>query len=209
MNSYQPIATPARVRSGLWNNLRLTTFVPWSIFALLLIGCASHHDARNGQAYPYKAPLSSPGQKFSGLPPAVQASVRAQVGGAEIHDIEKLNPSDRTIYRIIFRDAKLFPPLYVKADGSVLYPDMQHVAVGAGRDDIGAMSGGADSGLRLSDLPQKVVSTIQEKAPTAEVAFISKMAFNDRVFYEVSFKDPLRNPKIVVAENGELVKKIW
>lgn len=177
--------------------------------ALLSIGCAAHNRAASNRAYPYKEPLSSPGHKFSGLPPAVQSTVRAQVGTADIHDIDKLTASNETIYRLTFRDSRLFPPLYVKSDGSVMYPDLNHVAVGAGRDDIGAMSGGAVSGLKVSDLPQKVISTIQEKAPTAEIAFINKVSFNDQTFFEVSFKDPLRNPQLVVAGDGTLVKKIW
>lgn len=174
--------------------------------AVYLAGCVEHQKTA---AYRYHEPLSSPGQQFSGLPPAVQKTVRAQVGGADIYNVVKIERFDQPVYKIIFQDPKLFPPLYVNADGSVLYPDLNHVAVGAGKEDIGAMSGGAASGLKLSDLPQKVVSLIQEKAPTAEVAFIHQVTFNGRVFYEVSFKDPLRNPDLVISEEGSLVKKIW
>ncbi|MBC8095926.1 MAG: hypothetical protein H7Y43_08945 [Akkermansiaceae bacterium] len=209
MTTHLPISSRLRRLSTAASRFPATMLFLCGSMALLAIGCASHQRAVINEAYPYKEPLSSPGQKFSGLPPAVQRTVRAQVGTADIYDIDKLTASDESIYRLTFRNSRLFPPLYVKSDGSVMYPDLIHVAVGAGEDDIGALSGGAVSGLKVSDLPQKVVSTIQEKAPTAEVAFINKVSFNDQTFFEVSFKDPLRNPQLVVAEDGVLVKKIW
>jgi hypothetical protein len=174
---------------------------------LYAAGCSSRKTAE--QPYPYHEPLSSPGQKLSGLPPAVQATIRAQVGGADIHDIQKMGVGDQTAYEITFRAHQLFPPLYVRSDGSVLYPDLQQIAVGAGNDDIGAISGGAASGLRLSDLPQKVVSTIQEKAPTAEIAFITQTNFNGQMHFEISFQDPVRHPKIIVGDDGTFFKKVW
>ncbi|HLP78887.1 MAG TPA: hypothetical protein VK327_18455 [Candidatus Paceibacterota bacterium] len=176
-------------------------------FCILGIATGCAHRKAAAQAYPYREPLSSPGQKLGGLPPAVQKSIRAQVGGADIYDVEKLPVPGGTAYKVVFQDPRMFPPLYIKADGSVLYPDLTHVAVGASTDEIGALSGGAESGLRLSDLPKKVVSTIQEKAPTAEVAYINRVEVNDRGYYEVTFKDPNRNPKLIVAEDGTLVNK--
>jgi hypothetical protein len=169
-----------------------------------LIGCARHRAAK-ADSYPYTNPLTSPGAKFAGLPPAVQGTVRSQVGAADMYDILKSRHGDQVVYEIIFSDGRIFPPLYVRSDGSVLYPDLR-VAVPAGRDDIGALSGGAGSGMKLTDLPIKVVNTIQEKAPTAEVAFINKFMVEDKTFYEVSFKDSQVAPPMMIAEDGSLVK---
>jgi hypothetical protein len=176
-----------------------------SLTAILLTGCA--HEKHLAQEYPYHEPLSSPGKTFSGLPPAVQSSIRAQVGAADMFDMIKTTNSPRTIYKITFQESDLFPPLYVAADGSVIYPDLQTVAVSAHADTIGVISGGAESGLKLSDLPIKVATTIQEKAPTAEIAYINKIVKGIQVFYEITFKDPLSNPEMLVAEDGSLLKR--
>jgi hypothetical protein len=176
-----------------------------SLTAILLTGCA--HEKHLAQEYPYHEPLSSPGKTFSGLPPAVQSSIRAQVGAADMFDMIKTTNAPRTIYKITFQESDLFPPLYVAADGSVIYPDLQTVAVSAHADTIGVISGGAESGLKLSDLPIKVATTIQEKAPTAEIAYINKIVKGIQVFYEITFKDPLSNPGMLVAEDGSLLKR--
>ena len=100
-----------------------------SLFFLVLggflAGCASEPSTMT-----YHAPLTSPGGKFSTLPPAVQNSVRAQVGSAEIETISKEASGDSRIYIFHFKNRDVFPPLYVASDGSVLTPDLQ-VAVGA------------------------------------------------------------------------------
>ncbi len=155
--------------------------------------------------YPYHQPLSSPGQKFAGLPPAVQATVRAQVGAAQMENITKLTESGQVVYRISFQDRERFPALYVAPDGSVLYPESFGVAVGAGQEDIGAISGGGSSGLKLSDLPPPAVKKIQEAAPSGEVAFIQKFNLGGLTYYDVTFKNGTHHP-VRVSEEGMLLK---
>jgi len=176
--------------------------------ATLLAGCA-HPQPETAEVYPYYHPLSSPGTKFGGLPPAVQNTVRAEVGGADLYDIAKSDLDERVVYTIYFRNPELFQPLYVESDGSVLYPDKMTVAVPAWQQAIGALSGGPVNGIKVGDLPIKVANTIQEKAPTAEVAYIDKVVVGSNAFYEVTFKNPARNPKILIAENGVLIEKDW
>lgn len=175
--------------------------------SLCLAGCAREKTDRFA-AYPYVKPLSSPGQKFSGLPPAVQSTVRAQAGAAQMQDIIKTNVDGEVAYVILFEQADIFPPLYVAPDGSVLYPETSLVAVGAADDSIGVTSGGAVGGLKLGDLPVKVVTTIQERAPTAEVAHINEITRNHETFYEVTFKDSGRNPGLMISEEGKVVREL-
>jgi len=195
--NYVPAAMKARIRSAL-NAASMA-------FAIGAAGCASD-PVYIQEAYPYKAPLSSPGQKFSSLPPAVQASVRAQVGGAQMRDIERTDEFGRMAYKITFEEEGIYPPLYVAPDGSVLYPQAFGVAVGAGNEDFGVVSGKGTSGLKLTELPAKVVTTIQESAPAAEVAYVQQLTVGGRVSYEVRFKDQTAHPPIVVDEGGLLVK---
>ncbi len=173
------------------------------VLIALVLGCASRQPQT--AAYPYEHPLASPGAQLGGLPPAVQNTIRAQVGGADIYQITKANRADETVYEITFQQPDRYPPLYVAADGSVLYPDLR-VAVGAPVDTFGAVSGGASGGVKFSDLPVNVAKTIQQKAPTAEVAFINKVTINNKIFYEVRFKDE-RQPQMFIAEDGTLLSQ--
>jgi hypothetical protein len=175
---------------------------------VLLAGCCCNTPVEEHPFadYPYTYPLSSPGEKFGGLPPAVQTSIRAQVGGADIFDIHKLTPpGHHVVYEVVFREAFRYPPLYVAPDGSVLFPDFT-VAVPANRETIGALSGGAVGGLRVSDLPINVANTIYEKAPAGEVAYVNKIVSGDAAYYEVTFKGT-HTPKMLIAEDGTLLER--
>jgi len=177
-----------------------------SVAAILLSGCCCSTPTGAADVYyPYTFPLTSPGEKFGGLPPAVQHSIRAQAGGADIYDIVKLTPSGRVIYEIVFVESWRLPPLYVESDGSVLFPDFS-VAVQANHDMIGAVTGGAVGGLRLSDLPINVANTIYQKAPTAEVDSIHKLVSGEAVYYEITFKGK-HTPKMLISDDGTLLEK--
>jgi hypothetical protein len=92
----------------------------------LLGGCAN--DPQASARSPYRNPLISSGALFLTLPPEVQNTIRAQVGGAEIDDIRKNTNSGTVVYHIFFRKADLYPTLFVGTNGAVLNPD-QSVAV--------------------------------------------------------------------------------
>ena len=151
---------------------------------------------------PYSFPLVSIGEKFNGLPPAVQNTIRAQVGTLPLTDIVKDTSSGATVYKIYFENEELFPPLHVAPDGSVLNPDLT-VAVAAPEEMIGIASGGGQS-LKTSDLPAPAMKTIQERAPSAEIARIAKEVWNGHDVYIISFKDPGHNPKLYISPDGTL-----
>jgi len=171
----------------------------------LVLGCAHHEAKTAAHPYRYQHPLTSPGTQFGGLPPAVQTTVRAQAGATDIHQISKIDVAGETVYKVTFQDSDRDPPLYVATDGSVLYPDMR-VAVGASSDTFGAVSGGAVSGVKFGDLPVNVANTIQQKAPTSEVAFINRITRGEKIFYDVTFKDAA-HPEMFIAEDGTLSVK--
>src|SRR5580765_7892378 len=56
---------------------------------------------------PYRFPLISIGAKFSGLPPAVQNTIRAEVGTLSMSDIVKDTSSGKTVYQIYFSNKEL------------------------------------------------------------------------------------------------------
>jgi hypothetical protein len=167
--------------------------------ACALCGCASE------PIVTYTHPLTSPGGEFSKLPPAVQNSVRAEAGMAEIQGISTERNGPATVYEVTFKNHEVFPPLYLASDGSVLTPDMQ-VAVGATQDTIEASTGSGISTMKLDDLPPNVVQTIRHSAPTAEVGSIARLTSDGDVFYEVTFKDPANHPQLIIRDDGRVVK---
>lgn len=166
----------------------------------LLAGCASEPATLT-----YHAPLTSPGGRFSTLPPAVQNSVRAQVGSAEIDSISKETSGDSRIYIFHFENSWVFPTLYVASDGSVLTPDLQ-VAVGATQDTIEASTAHVAGRVKLDALPVNVVNTIRSQAPTAEVDSVQRITANSDTFYDVFFKDPDHHPRLLISEDGRVVR---
>jgi len=169
------------------------------VIAVGLCGCA------NQPLITYDQPLTSPGGEFSKLPPAVQNSVRAEAGMAEIESVRR-NPNGPTaVYVVHFRNAAVYPPLYLASDGSVLTSNLT-VAVGASVDSIAASTGSEAGGLKMDDLPPNVVLTIRHSAPTGEVEAISRTSSEGQVLYSVRFKDPSRHPALIIRDNGQLVR---
>jgi len=179
-----------------------STFMKSHVFgavlvALLLAGCAtSNKSQKAGHQTAYDKPLTSPGAKFGALPPVVQRTVLAEAGPAEVVDAVRDTSAGRVVYKIYFRDKDVFPPLYVAPDGSVLNPDLT-VAVSAVH------------GTRVmpAEVPAKVMKVIPERAPSADVAYINKETWGDRVVYIVSFKDEAHNPKLFIAADGTVVEE--
>jgi hypothetical protein len=165
------------------------------LLAVLLAGCATQDQAQiAAHQTPYHKPLTSPGAKFGALPPVVQLTVLAEVGPEEITDAVRDTSSGRVVYKIYFRDSEIFPPLFVAPDGSVLNPDLT-VAVSARQG----------TRVKPADVPVKVKKAVQDRAAAAEVAYVSKETWAERVVYVVTFKDQAHNPRLLVGEDGVLL----
>jgi len=164
-------------------------------------GCARHHakveapTATVQDYYPYRKPLSTPGTRFGSLPQNVQTTVLSEAGTVEISDVGRENIAGRVIYKIYFKDAADYPPLFVGSDGSVLNPDLT-VAVAAPP---------GPTTIKFDDLPLSVTRAIREKAPEAEVGDIKLEYWGDHTIYVVSFKDDRHFPKLCVAADGNVL----
>jgi len=139
------------------------------------------------------------------LPAAVQNSIRAETGSAEIRNIDKEMRSIGVVYKISYVNDELYPPLFVAADGSVINPDMS-VAVGATRDETAVLTGGAASGIQFRDLPAPVTKVVDEYAPRSEVVSMDKETWGSRVVYIVSFKNETKTPKLYIAADGTVLR---
>jgi hypothetical protein len=178
----------------------------WAVaLAGLLAGCAEPSTSSLAEYQErYYQPLVSPGAQFASLPPAVQYTIRAETGGAPLANIVRDTNSGRLVYHVYFEDPDIYPPLIIAPDGSVLNPDLT-VAIGAPRETPGVITGGAVGGITLGDLPPKVVKTIQQHAPDAEVESIAKETRGDQVMYIVTFKHGMR-PALYIAADGTVLR---
>src|SRR5437868_660099 len=77
------------------------------IAALLWSGCAT-----SDRVEAYHAPLTSMGARFGALPAAVQNTIRAETGSAEMSDIDKEMRSVGIVYKITYVNDDLYPPLF-------------------------------------------------------------------------------------------------
>lgn len=143
-------------------------------------------------------------QKFNELPPAVQKTVRAQAPQAEIADVSHKTDNGMDIYEIEFREPGQNPKLMVSADGRIVNSDF---ARQPGKIERMLTPTGA-TGTKFSSLPEKVQKTIQSTAPGSEIANIARQEKDGRVFYEIEFREPGKNPTIRVAEDGTLVQDL-
>lgn len=199
---FRPIADSQCGIGPLISALKSSVIV--SVVGVLLAGCAGGRPAGLAAYHErYDKPLLSPGAQFAALPPAVQGTIRAETGSADIAEVVKDTSSGGVVFRIDFQNRALFPPLYIAADGSVLDPDLT-VAIGAPLDTTSIITGGPVAAVTLNDLPPVVVKTIQRRAPDAQVGSIVKEVHGDQTTYIVTFKDRL-HPAMRLASDGTVL----
>lgn len=174
-----------------------------------LWGCANKPSSAKTEDYGevYNKPLASSGALFATLPPAVQNTVRAEAGSAEIRKVIKDTSSGRIVYRIYFQNRELLPALYVAPDGSLLDPYLD-VAIGAAPDHANVLTGGPVSSLGLNDLPPAVVKSIQRQAPDAQVDTIERQVQGEphaeQTTYRITFKDRM-HPELKIGSDGTIL----
>lgn len=57
----------------------------------------------------------------------------------------------------------------------------------------------------FNTLPPKVQKTVRAQAPNAEIASVSELSTNGMQAFKVEFREPGRNPSIIVGANGTLL----
>jgi len=149
--------------------------------------------------------IESASTKFNELPPAVQKTVRAQAPNGEIVDVSKTSDNGVEAYEVKFKEPNgNTPKVLVASDGKLLSSEMPRPAGSVER----LLTPTGATGTKFSALPEAVQKTIQGKAPSTEIADISRHEDNGRVIYEVEFKDKGKNPTMKIAEDGTLVQDL-
>ncbi len=80
----------------------------------------------------------------------------------------------------------------------------QHMGASA-ENDQNVLTGGPIVGTTIADLPQAVKSTLQQRAPHAEISDIEKTSQNGQAAYRISFLNPSQNPTLVISQDGKVL----
>lgn len=154
--------------------------------------------------------VESNSQSFNTLPPAVQKAVRAQSPNGEVTDVSKTTQNGVDAYKIDIRNegSQNSSTMVVDMDGKVLSSDMPNNQNGIVQDVKKVLTPTGAVGTQFSALPESVQKTIQAHAPESEISNISRETDNGRTVYEISFKEPGKNPSIKVADDGTLVQDL-
>src|SRR5688572_17319827 len=170
----------------------MKTLVAAIVAAALVAGCSQN--------------LEKTSAEFNKLPPSVQKAVKSHAPQAEIAGVNETKRDGVTVYEVEFTDPGRNPKMIFAADGSIIRDDT--AALGASGQASLEMKGSATAKSQLSALPEPVRKTVQKQVGNAEIADISKHNDNDRVIYEIEFKDAGKNPKIRVAADGTIVETL-
>lgn len=141
--------------------------------------------------------IPKPGMQFSDLPAAVQKTVIAQAGTAEIADIDKETRDGRTVYEVEFERKGRNNEIVVAEDGTL---------VGQPASEKVHLFGGQEVN-ELRDLPLAVQSTIRRQSAGNPIADIDTETKNGHRVFEVEFEREGRNQEVRIAEDGSVLNE--
>ncbi|MGI8965816.1 MAG: hypothetical protein ACR2H1_06970 [Limisphaerales bacterium] len=139
-------------------------------------------------------------------PEAVQKTITAQAPAENdlkgIY-IDQKQKRGTNFYEVKFQEKGRDKKIWIAEDGSLLQDNgkgetNERVARVVRRD--------AKMEVKYAELPPAVQTVLNAKGGAGQVALIHKKAIKGQTVYEVEFKEPGKNPKIWVAEDGSLVK---
>jgi ABC-type glycerol-3-phosphate transport system substrate-binding protein len=82
----------------------------------------------------------------------------------------------------------------------------QHMGA-ASDNDNNVLTGGPITGTTIQDLPQGIRDTLQKRVPDSEIANINRINRNGQTFYEISFTQPGKNPKLFLTAEGRVLEE--
>jgi uncharacterized membrane protein YkoI len=165
-----------------------TYIVPLILAAGLLAGC--------------ERSIEQVSQDFNALPPAVQKSIRAEAPDAEIAGISRQTEDGVETYEVTLRQEGQEARMVVAADGRIVSSDFPRRPAGQ-IEKLLTPTGAV--GTKFSALPPEVQQAIQTHAPETEIANITRQQEDERVYYEVEFRNKDQNPTLRISENGTLL----
>lgn len=166
--------------------MKLSFVVP-AVMLALVAGCATPEKKTAAGMQPLRpVELTSSGTKLALMPSAVQKTILAYGGTAEIKDISKLE-MDRDIYRVEFSNPAGNPTIFIREDGAPMN---------------GSIPIYTPSSFSTA-LPPPVTSALQQQAPRAA---ITSVAPKEMTSYEVTFADTNSHPNMLILQDGTVLK---
>ncbi len=140
------------------------------------------------------------------IPEAVKKTITAQalaendVKGIYIDQKQKRGTN---FYEVKFQEKGREKKIWIAEDGALLKDNRkdetnERVARVVRRD--------ARMEVKYAELPPAVQTVLNAKDGVGQIALIHKKQIKGQTVYEIEFKEPGKNPKIWVAEDGSLVK---
>jgi hypothetical protein len=175
------------------------------VFVVVLIvgGCAAPVETIRYESA-YHAPLLSPGGQVGALPAAVQNTIRAETGSADISVVRSNHISGEWTYEVYYTNPEIYPPLYIAADGAVLRPDFSIAVPPPPPSSVAAAGTGP---VTLTDLPGPVVVALKEEAPGAQIASMERETWGSRVVYIIGFLNSVIHPTLYITTDGTVLKE--
>jgi uncharacterized membrane protein YkoI len=134
--------------------------------------------------------------QFDQLPPDLQQKIRAQVGSAQIEDIDRDVKDGRTIYEVAYKE-----------NGQHREAQFEHNTAVASTTTSTSTS--VDSRkISYDELPQNVKNAISSYVSGAEVNDVDRQVKDGRVTYEIGYKlnDGVQQ-ELLVADDGRVLNR--
>lgn len=156
----------------------------------------------------------------SELPPSARKAFDDSVRGETVKKIAVRNAGGRVVYDVeLERDKAPNQRLRIAEDGTILGDTRKVLPPGDGAAPAPAVYPGYPPGygyepyqvpvlprLRLEDLPQVVQETIRREAAERQIAAIREDTVDGRKAYVAEFREAGRNPRVHVAEDGDILR---
>jgi len=146
------------------------------------------------------------GTQLSEAPAAVQAAVKRVVSNAEIEDVDRETKNGQVVYDVEVKQEGLNRHLKIAENGTLLADSNQRESLGERvRERVGINRGA--STLTLDQAPASVQKTIRENCDVGTLKPIKRETRNGRVQYDVEFEKEGKNLRLIVAEDGTILKE--
>jgi uncharacterized membrane protein YkoI len=139
---------------------------------------------------------------LSQLPPAVQRTIRAQAGRANVEDIDRVTRAGQTHYEVGFKRDGQHTEIRVAENGSLLSGG---AAAAAPTPTETTVQLSAAQKVNFNDLPEPVKNTVRTHAGSAPIEDAEKGLWQGKTVYEVAFKKDGRHTELQVAEDGSVL----
>ena len=135
--------------------------------------------------------------QFDQLPADLQQKIRAQVGSAQIEDIDRETKDGRTIYEVAYKE-----------NGQHREAQIEHNAPVTASTTTSTSTSVDSRKISYNELPQNVKNAISSHIQGAEVNDVDRQVKDGRVTYEIGYKlNDGAQQELLVADDGRILNQ--